>query len=192
MPEPALLDEALSEFDVPDFEELPEDLQERITEETERAGFTPNVFSAMARRPRQFRAFFEYHDALVKESPLERHEIEMLVVVTSGVNECLYCVVAHGALVRVYTKDPHLADKLATNWRSADLSARHEAMCSFAEQLTASPGSIGHAEMEVLREHFSDEELWDIVTTVGFYNLSNRLATAFGMAPNDEFYQLGR
>ena len=187
-----LRDDALTEFDVPDYEDLPEDLQERLDEETETAGFTPNVFSAMARRPRQFRAFFDYHDALVEESPLERHEIEMLVVVTSGVNDCLYCVVAHGALVRIYAKDSHLADKLATNWRTADLSPRHEAMCSFAEQLTADPGSVSHAEMEALREHFTDEEIWDIVTTVGFYNLSNRLATAFGMQPNEEFYTLGR
>jgi uncharacterized peroxidase-related enzyme len=187
-----LRDDALGEFEVPDYEDLPADLQERIDEETERAGFTPNVFSAMACRPGQFRAFFDYHDALVEESPLERHEIEMLVVVTSGVNDCLYCVVAHGALVRVYAKDPHLADQLATNWRTADLSPRHEAMCAFAEQLTADPGSVSHAEMEALREHFTDEEIWDIVTTVGFYNLSNRLATAFDMRPNEEFYQLGR
>lgn len=187
-----LRDDALGEFDVPDYEDLPEDLQERLDEETEQAGFTPNVFSAMARRPSQFRAFFDYHDALVEESPLERHEIEMLVVVTSGVNDCLYCVVAHGALVRIYAKDSHLADQLATNWRTADLSPRHEAMCAFAEQLTESPGSVSHAEMEALREHFTDEEIWDIVTTVGFYNLSNRLATAFDMRPNEEFYTLGR
>lgn len=187
-----LRDDALGEFEVPDYEDLPEDLQERLDEETETAGFTPNVFSAMARRPSQFRAFFDYHDALVEESPLERHEIEMLVVVTSGVNDCLYCVVAHGALVRIYAKDSHLADQLATNWRTADLSPRHEAMCSFAEQLTESPASVSHAEMEALREHFTDEEIWDIVTTVGFYNLSNRLAMAFDMRPNDEFYTLGR
>jgi uncharacterized peroxidase-related enzyme len=187
-----LEDDALGEFPVPDYEELPEDLQNRIDEETETAGFTPNVFAAMARRPRQFRAFFDFHDALVEESPLERKEIEMLVVVTSGVNNCLYCVVAHGALVRIYAKDAHLADKLATNWRSADLSPRHEAMCSFAVQLSDAPGTVGHAEMEALRDHFIDEEIWDIVTTIGFYNLSNRLATAFDMQPNDEFYTLGR
>jgi uncharacterized peroxidase-related enzyme len=187
-----LEDDALGEFPVPDYEDLPEDLQKRLDEETETAGFTPNVFSAMARRPRQFRAFFNFHDALVEESPLDRKEIEMLVVVTSGVNSCLYCVVAHGALVRIYAKDSQLADQLATNWRSAELPARHESMCSFAEQLSDAPGTVGHAEMEALRDHFTDEEIWDIVTTVGFYNFSNRLATAFDMQPNDEFYTLGR
>jgi uncharacterized peroxidase-related enzyme len=187
-----LSDDAMGELPVPDFEKLPEDLQERIAEESERAGFTPNVFSAFAYKPSHFRAFFEYHDALVEESTLERHEIEMLVVVTSGVNDCLYCVVAHGALVRIYAKDPKLADQLATNWRSADLSPRHEAMCAFAERLTAEPSKCGHAEVEALREHFTDEEIWDVASVVSYYNLSNRLATLFDMRPNDEFYTLGR
>ncbi|MEF8842857.1 MAG: peroxidase-related enzyme [Haloarculaceae archaeon] len=192
MAEPELRDDAMGEISVPDYEDLPEDIRARIDEETEDAGFTPNVFSGMAYKPDHFRAFFDYHDALVENSPLERHEIEMLVVTVSGVNDCLYCVVAHGALVRIYARAPKLADQLATNWRSADLSPRHEAMCAFAEKLTAEPGKVDGAEVEALREHFSDGEIWDIVTTVGFYNLSNRMATALDMRPNDEFYSLGR
>lgn len=192
MTEPELRDDAMGELSVPDYDDLPEDLRARIDEETETAGFTPNVFSAMAYKPSHFRAFFDYHDALVEDSPLERHEIEMIVVTVSGVNDCLYCVVAHGALVRIYAKDPRLADQLATNWRTADLSPRHEAMCAFAEKLTAEPERVDDADREALREHFTDEEIWDIVTTVGFYNLSNRLATALDMRPNDEFYTLGR
>jgi uncharacterized peroxidase-related enzyme len=189
---PELDDDAMGELPVPEYEDLPEDLQRRIDEETERAGFTPNVFSAFAYKPSHFRPFFAYHDALVEETSLERHEVEMLVVVTSGVNDCLYCVVAHGALVRIYAKDPHLADQLATNPRSADLSPRHEAMCAFAERLTTAPAEVGSADIEALSEHFTEEEIWDVASVVAYYNLSNRLATLFDMRPNEEFYTLGR
>nr|WP_254546448.1 peroxidase-related enzyme [Halomarina sp. BND7] len=180
-------------FPVPDREELPEDLRERIEEETERAGFTPNVFSAFAYKPSHFRAFFAYHDALVEDTALDRDEIEMIVVTVSGVNDCLYCVVAHGALVRIYAKDPKLADQLATNHRSADLSPRHRAMLDFAVKLTESPGEVEEADLDRLREHgFSDEAIWDVGSVTAYYNLSNRLATMADMRPNEEFYELGR
>jgi uncharacterized peroxidase-related enzyme len=187
------MSDPMGRFDVPDTEDLPDDLRERIEEETERAGFTPNVFSAMAYKPSHFRAFFDYHDALVEDSALERHEIEMLVVTVSGINDCLYCVVAHGALVRIYAKDPKLADQLATNHRSADLSDRHRAMLDFAEKLTEEPGKVGEADFQALREiGFSKEAIWDITSVVGYYNLSNRLAVVADMRPNDEFYTLAR
>lgn len=187
-----MAEDPMRRFPVPDYEDLSADLRERIDEETERAGFTPNVFPALGYEPSHFRAFFEYHDALVEDSALERHEIEMLVVTVSGVNDCLYCVVAHGALVRIYADDPYLADQLATNHRAADLSPRHRAMCDFAVTLTESPGRVDDADVEVLREHFSDEEIWDIAQIVGFYNLSNRVAQVADMRPNEEFYRLGR
>ncbi|MWG36155.1 peroxidase-related enzyme [Halomarina oriensis] len=186
-------DPAMGNFPVPDHADLPEDLQERIEEETERAGFTPNVFSAMAYKPSHFRAFFEYHDALVEDTALEREEIEMLVVTISGVNDCLYCVVAHGALVRIYAKDPQLADQLATNHRAASLNPTHRAMLDFAVTLTESPGRIDETDLETLRQHgFSDEAIWDITSVVAYYNLSNRLAVVADMRPNEEFYTLGR
>ncbi|WP_368410887.1 peroxidase-related enzyme [Halomarina pelagica] len=185
--------EPMRNFPVPDREELPEDLRERIEEETERAGFTPNVFSAFAYKPSHFRAFFAYHDALVEDTALDRDEIEMIVVTVSGVNDCLYCVVAHGALVRIYAKDPKLADQLATNHRSADLSPRHRAMLDFAVKLTESPGEVEEADLDRLREHgFSDEAIWDVGSVTAYYNLSNRLATMADMRPNEEFYELGR
>ncbi|WP_255149617.1 peroxidase-related enzyme [Halorarius halobius] len=188
-----MADEPMGRFDAPDVEDLPDDIRERIAEEREDAGFTPNVFAAMGYKPSHFRPFFEYHDALVEDTALQRHEIEMLVVTVSGINDCLYCVVAHGALVRIYAKDPKLADQLATNHRSADLSKRHRAMLDFAEKLTESPGKVGDADVQALREvGFSKEAVWDITSVVGFYNLSNRLAVVTDMRPNDEFYTLGR
>jgi len=186
-------DPPMRNFPVPDEADLPDDLRERIEEETDRAGFTPNVFPAMAYKPSHFRAFFDYHDALVEDTALEREEIEMLVVTVSGVNDCLYCVVAHGALVRIYANDPRLADQLATNHRAADLNPTHRAMLDFAVKLTESPGRIDREDVETLRQHgFSDEAIWDITSVVGFYNLSNRLAVVADMRPNEEFYALGR
>jgi uncharacterized peroxidase-related enzyme len=187
------MSEPMGRFETPDLEELPDDVRERIEEETEEAGFTPNVFPAFAYKPSHFRAFFEYHDALVDDTSLERHEIEMLVVTVSGINDCLYCVVAHGALVRIYAKDPKLADQLATNHRSADLSERHRAMLDFAELLTESPGKVDDAAVEALKEAgFTDEQVWDVASVVSYYNLSNRMATVADMRPNDEFYTLAR
>jgi uncharacterized peroxidase-related enzyme len=185
--------EPMTRFEVPELEELPEDVRERIAEETEEAGFTPNVFPAFAYKPSHFRAFFQYHDALVEDATIERHEIEMLIVTVSGINDCLYCVIAHGALVRIYAKDPKLADQLATNHRSADLSERHRAMLDFAELLTESPGKVDDAAVEALKEAgFSDEQAWDVASVVAYYNLSNRLASFADMRPNNEFYTLGR
>jgi uncharacterized peroxidase-related enzyme len=183
---------AMRNFPVPDYEELPEDLQARIDQEREDAGFVPNVFSAMGYDPAQFRAFFAYHDALVEESALERHEIEEIVVTVSGVNDCLYCVVAHGALVRIYARDPQLADQLATNHRAADLPADERAMLDFAVKLTESPGKVTDADREALAEHYSQREIWEITSVAAFYNLSNRLAIIADMRPNEEFYSLGR
>jgi uncharacterized peroxidase-related enzyme len=184
---------AMTRFPVPDFEGLPEDIQKHIEEETERAGFMPNVMRAFAYRPHQYRAFFDYHDAIVEHSPLEREEIEMIIVAVSGANDCLYCVVAHGALVRIYGEDPHLAEQLATNHRTADINDAHRAMCDIAVKLTESPGSIREADLERLRDHgFSEEEIWDIGSLTALFNLSNRMASFADMRPNEEFYTLGR
>lgn len=184
---------AMTEFPVPDVEELPDDLRERIEEEADRAGFTPNVFLAYAYKPAHFRPFFAYYDALVEETDLSRAEVEMLVVTTSGVNDCLYCVVAHGALTRIYSERPKLADQLATNPRSADLSERHEAMVELAVKLTEAPGRVTTTDVNTLREvGFSDEEIWDVGSVIAFFNLSNRMATLADMRPNAEFYSMGR
>lgn len=185
--------EPMGRYEAPDIDALPEDLRERIDEETEEAGFTPNVFPAFAYKPSHFRAFFAYHDALVDDTALDREEIEMLVVTVSGINDCLYCVVAHGALVRIYANDPKLADQLATNHRSADLSERHRAMLDFAELLTESPGQVDDAAVAALLDAgFTREQAWDVASVVAYYNLSNRMATFADMRPNDEFYTLGR
>lgn len=186
-------EEAMERFEVPDLAALPEDVRERIEEETDRAGFTPNVFPAFAYRPAHFRAFFEYHDALIDQTELERSEIEMIVVTVSGVNDCLYCVVAHGALVRIYAEDPLLADQLATNYRSAELTKRHREMLAFAVKLTESPGDIDDEDIQSLLDAgFSRKAVWDIASVTAFYNLSNRMATVADMRPNEEFYELGR
>ena len=186
-------DDAMGRFPVPDEDDLPDDLRERIDEETERAGFTPNVFSALAYKPSHFRAFFDYHDALVKDTSLAREEVEMIIVTVSGINDCLYCVVAHGALCRVYAEAPKLADQLATNHRQADLSEQHRAMLDFAVDVTESPGRVTDAAVQELRDAgFSREEVWDITAVVAFFNLSNRLASVADMRPNDEFYAMAR
>lgn len=183
----------MNRFEVPGIDSLPTDIQERIADETDQAGFTPNVFRAFAYRPSHFRAFFQYHDALTENTELDREEIEMIVVTVSGINDCLYCVIAHGALLRIYADDPELADKLATNHRSADLSSRHSAMLDFSEKLTRTPGQIEDSDILRLTEAgFSDREIWDIASVVSYYNLSNRMATVADMRPNLEFYSLGR
>lgn len=190
---PELDDDAMAQFPVPTFDDLPEDLQGRIVEETERAGFTPNVFSAFAYKPSHFRAFFEYHDALVEDTALEREEIEMIVVAVSGVNHCYYCNVAHGALVRIYADDPTLADQLIANYRTADIDDAHRTMLDVAVKLTERPMEVEPADLEALREAgFSEEAIWDIGAVTAYYNLSNRMATFAEMRPNDEFHTLGR
>lgn len=186
-------DDAMGRFPVPDYQDLPEDLQERIDEETEEAGFTPNVFAAMAYVPSHFRAFFAYHDAIVEDAALDRVEIEMVVVAVSGANDCYYCVVAHGALLRVYSGNPRLSEQIATNHRVADISERLRTMLDVAVKLTESPGEVDGADVERLREAgFSDREIWDVGTVVAFYNLSNRLAQLADMRPNPEFDDIGR
>lgn len=186
-------DDAMGRFPVPDRSEIPDDILDRIDEETEQAGFTPNVFSAFAYKPSHFRAFFAYHDALTEDTTLEREEIEMLIVTVSGINDCLYCVVAHGALLRIFSGAPKLADQLATNHRTADLSGPHRAMLDFAVKLTESPGEVDDSDVKRLREAgFSNEEIWDIGSVVAVFNLSNRMATLADMRPNDVFYTLGR
>ncbi|WP_297885878.1 peroxidase-related enzyme [uncultured Halorubrum sp.] len=186
-------DDAMRRFPVPDYEDLPEDLRERIDEETEDAGFTPNVFSAFAYKPSHFRAFFAYYDALVTDTPLAREEVEMIVVAVSGANGCLYCVVGHGALCRIYAGAPKLADQLATNHRQADVSDHHMAMLDFAVKLTESPGAVTGEDVQRLRDAgFSPEEVWDVASVAAFFNLSNRMATVADMRPNDEFYAMGR
>jgi uncharacterized peroxidase-related enzyme len=186
-------DDAMGRFPVPDDEELPDDVRERIETETEDAGFTPNVFPAFAYEPSHFRAFFAYHDALTDETPLEREEVEMLVVTVSGVNDCLYCVVAHGALLRIFADAPKLADQLATNHRTADLPEAHREMLDFAVTLTETPGRVDDADLAALRDvGFSTEEIWDITSVVALFNLSNRMAIVADMRPNDEFYNMAR
>ncbi|NUB89503.1 peroxidase-related enzyme [Haloterrigena sp. SYSU A121-1] len=191
--DPELRDDAMNRFPVPDLENLPEDLRERIADETERAGFTPNVFAAMAYKPSHFRAFVDYHDALVEDTALEREEIEMIVVAVSGVNHCYYCNVAHGALVRIYAEDPLLADQLVANYRTADINDAHRTMLDVAVKLTERPTEVEREDLEALRQAGFDEEArWDIAAVTAFYNLSNRLAMFADMRPNEEFHTLGR
>ncbi|WP_129117008.1 peroxidase-related enzyme [Halegenticoccus tardaugens] len=193
MTEPVLDDDAMRRFPVPDYDDLPDDLRERIDEETERAGFTPNVFSAFAYKPSHFRAFFGYHDALVEDSALDREEIEMIVVAVSGVNHCYYCNVAHGALCRIYANDPTLADQLVANYRTADVDETRMAMLDVAVKLTERPTEVSEEDLDRLREvGYDDEAIWDIAAVTAFYNLSNRMAMFADVRPNDEFHALGR
>jgi len=184
---------AMNRFPVPDVEDLPEDLQERIEAEADRAGFIPNVFLAYAYRPSHFRAFFEYHDALVDHTELDRAEIEMIVVTVSGVNDCYYCNVAHGALCRIYADDPLLADQLVANHRTADVSEKRKRMLDFAVKLTERQAEIGEADFDRLREvGFSKKAIWDIGSVTAFFNLSNRMAQLADMRPNEEFHTMAR
>ncbi len=187
-------DRLVSRFPVPDVEGLPEDVKARILKVQEKSGFVPNVFLVLARRPDEFRAFFTYHDALMeKESGLTKGEREMIVVATSGLNECLYCVVAHGAVLRIREKNPVLADQLATNYRSADVTPRQKAMLDFAAKVSLRAHEIDDTDVEELRRHgFSLEDVWDIGAISAFFALSNRMASLTRMRPNDEFYSLGR
>jgi uncharacterized peroxidase-related enzyme len=190
---PELDNDAMRRFPVPDFEDLPADLQERIEAETDRAGFTPNVFAAFAARPSQFRAFFDYYDAIVEESTLDREEIEMMIVAVSGVNHCYYCNVAHGALARIYSGDPKLADQLVANYRTADVSDERLVLLDVAVKLTERPADVTDADLERLREAGYDEPaIWDVGAVTALFNLSNRMAMFADMRPNDEFHTLGR
>lgn len=184
---------AMTRFPVPDVADLPDDVRERIESEREDAGFVPNVFRALAYRPSHFRAFVDYYDALVERTELERAEVEMIIVAVSGVNDCLYCTVAHGALARIYGDDPHLAEQLATNHRTANLPDAHRAMLDFAVKLTERGPEVDESDFERLREHgYSRRAVWDVGSVAAFFNLSNRLAHLADMRPNEEFYELGR
>ena len=187
-------DRLVSRFPVPDIESLPQDIKARILKVQEKSGFVPNVFLVLARRPEEFRAFFAYHDALMeKESGLTKGEREMIVVATSGLNDCLYCVVAHGAVLRIREKNPILADQLAINYRSSDVTPRQKAMLDFAAKVSLRAHEIEDADVEELRRHgFSLEDVWDIGAISAFFALSNRMASLTKMCPNDEFYSLGR
>lgn len=184
----------ISRFPVPDLNSLPADIQERILAVQEKSGFVPNVFLALAHRPDEFRAFFAYHDALMeKDSGLTKGEREMIVVATSGLNQCIYCVVAHGAILRIREKNPLIADQVATNYRKADISDRQKAMLDFAAKVSLDAEEVDDTDYEILRAHeFSDEDIWDIGAIAGFFALSNRLANMMSLRPNEEFYLLGR
>ncbi|HLW11616.1 MAG TPA: peroxidase-related enzyme [Casimicrobiaceae bacterium] len=184
----------ISRYPVPQLADLPEDIRARVLEVQEKAGFVPNVFVTLAHRPDEFRAFFAYHDALMlKDGGLSKAEREMIVVATSGANDCLYCIVAHGAILRIYAKHPLVADQVAVNYRKADISARQRAMLAFAMKVALRSVEIDDADFAALREHgFSDEDIWDIGAIAAFFALSNRMANLIAMRPNDEFYTMGR
>ena len=188
------MSEKVSRFGTPDLNTLPEDIRERILKVQEKAGFVPNVFLALAHRPDEFRAFFAYHDALMeKPSGLTQGEREMIVVATSGINQCTYCVVAHGAILRIREKNATVADELATNYRTADITPRQKAMLDFAVKVSLNAYEIDESDDEVLHEHgFSDEDVWDIGAVSAFFGLSNRMAGLIDMRPNPEFFNMAR
>jgi uncharacterized peroxidase-related enzyme len=184
----------ISRYPVPSLDGLPEDIRSRILAVQEKSGFVPNVFLALAHRPEEFRAFFAYHDALMdKEGGLTKAEREMIVVATSGANECQYCVVAHGAILRIRAKNPHVADQVAVNYRKADITPRQKAMLDFAMKVSRQAERVGEEDFEALRAHgFNDEDAWDVGAIASFFALSNRMANLTNMRPNEEFYLLGR
>jgi uncharacterized peroxidase-related enzyme len=185
----------ISRYPVPELAGLPEDLRTRILEVQAKAGFVPNVFLALAHRPAEWRAFMAYHDALLLKDTgsLSKGEREMIIVATSAANQCLYCVVAHGAILRVYEKAPLLADQIAVNHRKALITPRQRAMLDFAMKVTTASHAIDEADFAALRAHgFDDEDAWDIGAIAAFFGLSNRMANLTAMRPNDEFYLMGR
>ncbi len=186
---------AISRFPVPELADIPEDLRTRMLDVQEKAGFIPNVFLTLAHRPDECRAFFAYHDALMlKESPaLNKAEREMIVVTTSGANDCVYCVVAHGAILRIYTKNPRIADQVAINHRKAEITPKQRAMLDFALNVCLHSNEIDEPDFAALREHgFTEDDIWDIGSITAFFGMSNRLANMSSMRPNDEFYLMGR
>ena len=184
----------ISLYPVPELKDLPEDIRTTMLKVQEKAGFIPNVFLTLAHRPDEFRAFFAYHDALMlRDSGLTKAEREMIVVATSGVNHCQYCVVAHGAILRIYAKNPQIADQVAIDHRKADITPRQKAMLDFAVKLARTPEAIAPADHEALKSHgFSAEDIWDIGGITAFFALSNRMAHLIEMRANDEFYLMGR
>ncbi len=186
-------------YPVPDINTLPEDIKAKVMAVQEKTGFVPNVFLAFARRPAEWRAFFAYHDALMtpeavgRTSGLTKGDREMIVTTTSAANQCLYCVVAHGAILRIYEKKPMVADQVAVNYRKADITPRQRAMLDFAMKVCKASQEIEDADFKALHAHgFDDEDAWDIAAITAFFGLSNRMANATGMLPNPEFYLMGR
>lgn len=184
----------ISRFPVPEIKDLPEDIRERILAVQEKSGFVPNVFLVLAHRPDEFRAFFAYHDALMdKKGNLTKAEREMIIVATSNANQCQYCVVAHGAILRIRAKNPLIADQVAVNYRKADITPRQKAMLDFAMKVSARAHEVGEQDFDTLKQHdFDQEDIWDIAGIAAFFGLSNRMANVTNMRPNDEFYLLGR
>jgi len=185
----------VSRYPVPDLKDLPDDMRERILAVQEKSGFVPNVFLTLAHRPDEWRAFMAYHDALLMKTTgsLSKGEREMIIVATSAANQCLYCVVAHGAILRIYEKKPLIADQLAVNYRKADITPRQRAMLDFAMKVCQRSAEVDERDFEALRAHgFDDEDIWDIGAITAFFGLSNRMANLTAMRPNDEFYLMGR
>ena len=186
---------AKNRYPMPELKDLPEDMRQRILEVQEKSGFVPNVFLALARRPAEWRAFFAYHDALMLKDTgaLTKGDREMIVTATSAANQCLYCVVAHGAILRIYEKKPLVADQVAVNYRKADITPRQRAMLDFAMKVCLRSHEIADADFEALHAHgFDDEDAWDIAAITAFFGLSNRMASFSNMMPNPEFYLMGR
>lgn len=185
---------AVSRFPVPDLADMPEDIRNRILAVQGKSGFIPNVFLVLAHRPEEFRAFFAYHDALMeKPGNLTKAEREMIVVATSNLNQCQYCVVAHGAILRIRAKDPLIADQVAVNYRKADITDRQKAMLDFAVRVSTEAQKVSETDFATLRSHgFTEEDIWDIAAISAFFGLSNRLANVTSMRPNSEFYSMGR
>ena len=184
----------ISRFPTPALRDLPDDIRERIEAVQEKSGFVPNVFLALARRPDEFRAFFAYHDALMeKPGTLSKAEREMIVVATSSANQCHYCVIAHGAILRIRAKNPVIADQIAVNYRKADITPRQRAMLDFAMKVSQQANTVSEQDFAEIAGHgFSDDDIWDIAAVSAFFALSNRLANVTAMRPNDEFYMMGR
>ena len=184
----------ISRYDVPEFDSLPADIQQMMRDVQEKAGFIPNVFLTLAHRPDELRAFFAYHKAVMERpSGLSKSEKEMIVVATSAENNCVYCVIAHGAILRIYENEPLIADQVATNYKKADITPRQEVMLDFAIMLCHHSDKVDEDDFDTLRAHgFSDEDIWDIGSIVALFGLSNRMANLISMRPNDEFFSMGR
>ena len=187
-------DHKISRYPVPDVNDLPDDIKEIILSVQEKSGFIPNVFLTLAHRPDEFRAFMAYHDALLeRDSNLNKAEKEMIIVATSNDNGCQYCVVAHGAILRIRAKNPLISDQVAVNYRKADITEKQKAMIAFAMKVSNESGAIGDDDFETLRGHgFTDEDIWDIAGITAFFGLSNRMANFTSMRPNDEFFAMAR
>jgi uncharacterized peroxidase-related enzyme len=184
----------ISRFPVPAIKDLPEDIRSRLLAVQEKSGFVPNVFLTLAHRPDEFRAFFTYHDALMdKDGGLTKAEREMIVVATSSANQCQYCVIAHGAILRIRAKNPLVADQVAINYRKADITPRQKAMLDFAMKVALEAQTVADGDFAALKDHgFSEDDIWDIAAIAAFFALSNRMANVTAMRPNDEFYLMGR